>query len=88
MDIFIGIEPVGGGVVTPLPPQLQHTLNTIQQLYTHTLNTSTQLFKPHLLQQTLIPTFTPLNFHTIYALRARLLVFLSSPWFSHDNDLF
>ena len=86
MNSSIGIGPAGGGVATPLPPQLQHTLNTIQQLYTHTLNTITQLLKPHLLQ-TPTPTPPPSKFHTIYAPRARLLVPLSSPWFGHEDDL-
>ena len=68
MDLSIGIKPVGGGVVTPLPPQqLQHILYTIQQIHTHTLNTITQLLTSHH-QQHLAPT------PTVYALRARLLV--------------
>ena len=86
MDSSIGIGPAGGGVATPLPPQLQHTLNTIQLLYTHTLNTITQLLKPHLLQ-TPTPTPLPSNFQTIYAPGARLLVPSSSPWFGHEDDL-
>ena len=84
MDSSIGIGPAGGGVATPLPPQLQHTLNTIQLLYTHTLNTITQLLKPHLLQT---PTPLSLNFRTIYAPGARLLVPSSSPWFGCEDDL-
>ena len=75
---------MGGGVVTPLPPQqLQHILYTIQQIHTHTLNTITQLLTSQN-QQHRSPTPT---FHTIHAPRARLLVPSSSPWFGREDDL-
>ena len=84
MDLFINIEPAGGGVVTLLPPhQLQHILHTIQQIHTHTLNTITHLLTSHHKQH---PPSAE-TFHTIYTPRAKLFVPLFSSWFGHDDDL-